>query len=144
MSISYDRATQFFDGAVTLATGTYYSDTIPLKKLGVNINESLLRAQVTEAFTSGGAATVDFTLEKDTTSAFGSPVTVKTTGALAMATLVDNFEIFKQHLSDLAYREADADDTYLRVKMVVATAALTAGSWKGNIILSTPENNLGL
>lgn len=143
MSISYDRAMQFFDGAVTLAAGTTYTDVIPLKKLGVNINESLFRAQVTTAFTSGGAATVDFTLEKDTTSAFASPTTVKTTGALAMATLVDDYEIFKQHLSDLAYREADSADTYLRIKIVVATADLTAGSFKANIILGHPENNLG-
>lgn len=143
MSTSWDRSMQFYDAAVTLAQGTYYTDTIPLNELGVNINESYIHAQVTAAFTSGGAATVQFVLEKDTTSAFGSPTTVKDSGALAMATLVDNYDIFYEHLSDLAYAEAFGSTTFLRIKMVVATADLTAGSIKAGITLGKPQNNRG-
>lgn len=140
MSISYDRLMQFFDGAVTLAAGTTYSDTIPLSRLGLNVNESKLEAQVTTAFTSGGAATVQFVLEKDTTSAFASPTTVLDSGALAMATLVDNYYIFDRFMSDLAYAEAAGSDTYLRIKMIVAVADLTDGEFKAGITLGKPVN----
>lgn len=127
-----DTYNTFFDGAVTLAQGTYRSNTIKLGKQGLAYGLSKLRAQVTEPFTSGGAATVQFKLQRDSAvDANGdlvAPTDVLDTGALAMATLVDNYDIWDRYMEELDWQEARTDDTYLQVEITVATADLLTGS----------------
>jgi hypothetical protein len=126
-----DKYNTFIDGAVTLAQGTYYSDTVKIGKQGLAYGLSKLRGQVTTAFTSGGAATVQFVFQRgdavDSSDNLVGPADILDTGALAMATLVDNYDIWDRYMEELDWQEAAGSDTYLQVKMVVATADLTAG-----------------
>jgi hypothetical protein len=122
-----DKYNTFKDGALTLAQGTTYSDVIKIGKQGLAYGLSKLRAQVTTAVTSAGAATVQFVLEKDNNESFTSKADVLDSGALAKATLVDNYDIWDRYMEELSWQEASGD-TYLRVKIVVATADLTAGA----------------
>jgi hypothetical protein len=122
-----DARTTFMDGAIGTSQGTTYTDTFNLGELGLDLYQTTFYAQITADVTSAGAATVQFVLEKDTTSAFASPTTVYDSGALAKATLVDNYVIKEITANDLALHEAAGSDTWLRVKKVIATADLTAG-----------------
>ena len=137
-----DAYNTFIDGSLTLAQGTYYSDVINMEKMGDAFKQSKLYAQVTEAVTSAGAATVQFVLEKDDNEAFASPTTVLDSTALAKATLVDDYVIFDEYLEDLAWQEATGSVTYLRIKYVVATADLTAGDVKVELTGIRPKNIL--
>jgi hypothetical protein len=113
-------------------------------KSGIALDRARLFIQITDAVTSAGASTTQFVLEKDDNAAFSSPTTVKDSGALAKATLVDNYVVFDEHLSDLAWQETAAGaSTWLRVKQVNAVAALTAGSVFEGIIEARPNNNVG-
>jgi len=77
---------------------------------------------VTEAFV-GATATVTFSLEMDTTSAFGSATTVMTTAAIPVATLVVGYDPFQGLWLPLGITEQ-----FLRLKFVIATATTTAGT----------------
>ena len=77
---------------------------------------------VTEAFV-GATATVSFSLEMDTTSAFGSATTVMTTAAIPVATLVVGYDPFQGLWLPLGITEQ-----FLRLKFVIATATTTAGT----------------
>jgi hypothetical protein len=126
----YDKQTTFMDGAIGTSVGTTYTDAINLGELGLDLYQTTFYAQITAAVTSAGAATVQFVLEKDTTSAFASPTEVWDSTALAKATLVDNYVIKEITANDFALHEAAGSDTWLRVKKVIGTADLTAGDAK--------------
>lgn len=125
---NHDKYYTFKDGALTLAQGTTYTDVIKVGKQGLAYGLSKLRAQITTAVTSAGAATVQFVLQRDDNESFSSATDVLDTGALAKATLVDNYDIWERFMEELSWEEAVGSDTYLRVKIVVATADLTAGA----------------
>ena len=122
-----DAQLTFKDGTLATAQATTYTDIIDLGQQGFPISDMYFYAQVTAAVTSGGSATVQFLLQKDTTAAFGSATTIYDSGALAVATLVDDYVIKEAVMHSLAYAEAAGSDTFLRVGLVVATADLTAG-----------------
>lgn len=124
----HDVRTTFIDGAIGTSQGTTYTDTFNLGELGLDLYQTTFYAQITAAATSGGSATVQFVLEKDTTSAFGSVTEVWDSGAIAVATLVDNYPIKEITANDFDLHEAAGSDTWLRVKIVIATADLTAGN----------------
>jgi hypothetical protein len=136
-----DAYSTFQDTAETLAQGTTYSDVIKMDKSGDAYKQLKLYAQVKTAFTSGGSATVQFVLEKDDNEAFASKTDVLDSGALAVATLVDNYVIWDRYLEDLTWQETAAGAvTWLRVKKVVATADLTAGLAKIELTGIRPKN----
>lgn len=123
-----DAQLTFYDTAITTTAGTNYTNIVDLGQQAFPIGNMVFYAQITDAVTSAGAATVQFVLEKDTTDAFGSPTTVYDSGALAKATLVDDYVIKEAVMQSLSYAEAAGSDTFLRVKIIVAVADLTAGS----------------
>jgi hypothetical protein len=123
-----DAQLTFYDAAITLAAGTNYTDIIDLGQQAFPIGNMVLYAQMIEAATSGGSATVQFVLQKDTTAAFPSATTVYDSGAIAVATLVDDYVIKEAVMQSLAYAEAAGSDTFLRFGIIVADADLTAGS----------------
>jgi hypothetical protein len=142
--MSYDALNTFKRGALDLPVATTYSDVIPMGESGVALDRARLFIQITDAVTSAGASTTQFILQKDDNEAFASPTTVKDSGALAKATLVDDYVVFDEHLSDLDWQEAAAGaKTWLRVAQINAVAALTAGDVFEGIIEARPNNNVG-
>lgn len=122
-----DKQLLFKDGAITLAQGANATDIVVPGQQAFPIGNMVFYAQMKAPATSGGSATVQFVLQKDTTEAFGSPTTVWDSGAIAVATLVDDYVIKEAVMQSLDYAEAAGSDTFLRVLITVATADLTAG-----------------
>jgi hypothetical protein len=88
---------------------------------GAGVMEPLvLFAQVTTAFTSGGAATMSITVQQDNDEAFGSPLTVGVTDAIPVASLVAGYEFESISLAKITER-------YVRCTYTIATAVMTAG-----------------
>jgi len=142
--MSYDALDTFKRGTLDFPVATTYSDVLKVGRGGIAIDRARLFVQITDAVTSGGASTTQFILQKDDNEAFSSATTVKDSGALAKATLVDNYVVFDEHLSDLLWKEtASGATTYLRIAQVNAVAALTAGSVFEGLIEARPKNNLG-
>lgn len=140
MGNGYDKQMTFKRGTVDFPVATTYSDVIKVGKHDFAFGRSQIYGQVTGAFTSAGSSTTQFVLEKDDNEDFESPTTVWDATALAKATLVDNYEITKQYMENLDWREAAGSDTFLRFKQVNAVAALTAGDVFLGIIEQTPKN----
>jgi hypothetical protein len=129
------------DGAIGTSQGTTYTDTFNVGEKGFPTDQMHLYIQITAAVTSAGAATVQFVVEKDTTSAFASATTVWDSTALAKATLVDDYVVYDAVIDALDWSEASGSDTWLRIKKVIATADLTAGSAFAGIISDSPPRN---
>jgi hypothetical protein len=137
-----DAYNTFKDGTLDFPVATTYSDVINMSKTGDAFKQSKLYAQVTEAVTSAGSSTTQFILQKDDNEAFASPTTVLDSGALAKATLVDDYVIWDQYLEDLNWQEAAGSTTYLRIAQINAVAALTAGDVKIELTGIRPKNIL--
>lgn len=123
-----DERNEFADAAAlsTAATGlALVGDVIDLGTDGVNDVEGMyLVVQVDTAVTSGGAATVSFTLASDAQAAIavdGSATVHVTSADLAKATLVAGYQVLKIALPKGTY------ERYLGILQNVGTAALTAG-----------------
>ncbi len=82
---------------------------------------------VTEAVTAAGAATVNFILQSDNDSAFGSPTTVLDSGAIGKATLVAGYQFSFKIPRGIAER-------YLNLSYTVGTGPLTAGKFTAQVI----------
>lgn len=93
-----------------------------------------LLIQVTETFTSGGAATLTVTLQQDDAAAFGSPTTVMATSALALATLVAGYTV-KFSLSPNQVTER-----FLRLSYAIGTATTTAGKVTAGFVIDRQTN----
>lgn len=79
---------------------------------------------VTQAFTSGGGTeTVTASLQTDTTSAFGSPVTIRTFDTLAAATPINTTRIYLLE----PFTPAGLFKRWIRLNYTVANGPLTAG-----------------
>ena len=142
--MSYDALNTFKRGTLDFPVATTYSDVVPMGKSGIALDRARLFVQITDAVTSAGSSTTQFILQKDDNAAFTSPTTVKDSGALAKATLIDNYVVFDEHLSDLAWQETAAGaETWLRVAQINAVATLTAGDVFEGIIEARPKNNVG-
>ena len=79
-------------------------------------------ALVTEAFTSGGAATLIAVVQADDDSAFGSPTTILTSKTWAVADLLAGVNLFAG-----LYLPTGITERYLRINYTIGTAAMTAG-----------------
>lgn len=85
--------------------------------------------QVIEAFTSGGAATVQFQIQTDYAEAFGgSAVVLAETEAIGYATLTAGYEVTLSFLPEQCER-------YLRVNYIIAGATTTAGTCDAFLLL---------
>lgn len=81
---------------------------------------SQILVQVTETFTSGGAATLAIDLETDNAVAMSSPTNLASVAAIAKATLVAGYVIPINYLPD-------GDEGFLRLEYTIGTATTTAG-----------------
>jgi hypothetical protein len=90
-----------------------------------------LLVQVTETFTAGGAGTLTVVLQTDTDVAFGSPVTVITTPALALAFLVAGYQIagFQTfpNMGPLVGAGTAKLERYVRLNYTIATGPMLTG-----------------
>jgi hypothetical protein len=141
MGMIRDAYRTFMDGAIGTSQGTTYTDAFNVGEQGFPIDKMHIYGQIIDAATSGGSATVQFVIEKDTTSAFGSATEVWDSGAIAVATLVDDYVIKNAVIDSLDWQEAVGSDTWLRIKIVIATADLTAGDAFFGIVSGTPPIN---
>ena len=90
--------------------------------------ERYLHILVKELFTSGGAATVQFQLETDDDSAFGSSKILFQTDALVYSTLLNGLRVVRVRVPAGMQR-------YSRVNIIIGTVVLTAGkfdAWLGD------------
>lgn len=76
---------------------------------------------VDTTFTAGGAATLDIALQTDTSSGFGSAVTLASTGATALASLAAGASLARFKVPRGTLR-------YLRLYYTVATGPMTGGA----------------
>lgn len=79
-----------------------------------------INAQVIEAFTAAGSATLTVSLETDSDEAFGSATTLVTSAAIGKADLIAGKYI------PISFLPADAE-RYVRLVYTVATGPMTAG-----------------
>lgn len=100
---------------VNSAGGTF----TPIKDLGRG-GQAELVAQVTETFTSGGAATVTAQLIQSAASNLGSPTVLASSQAIAVASLVAGYQFRIEVPVGVSQR-------YLGMQYVIGTAATTAG-----------------
>ncbi len=120
----------------TGAAGSYIiGDQIDLgvaRNVGVGIGEGQLFLVVTvdTTATSGGAATLQINLIADDNGAMASPVVLASSGAIAVASLVQGRTVIV-----LALPITDSYERYLGIQQVTGTAAFTAG--KINAFLTT-------
>jgi hypothetical protein len=113
-----------FSAAQAITTGsTASTDIIDLgSSRDIGAGEPLeVIVAIDATFTSGGAGTLDVKLQTDTSSGFGSAVTLASTGATALASLTAGAAIARWKVPRGVLR-------YLRLQYVVATADMTAGT----------------
>ena len=117
-----------FDTALGTAQATAtYGNIIDLVKAGNSHPELYIMAQMREAATSAGSATVKFVVQMADDESFSENLTeIYDSGAIAVATLAAGYQIMQQRLP-LPLRR------FLRVRTTVATADLTGG--KADIFL---------
>jgi len=116
--------------AVTASTISNVIDLLPAAIGGNTVTdlgaqgELYLTILVQKTVTSGGASTVTFSLESDSTADLATSATVHWTSAeIAKATLVAGYEVVTIKLPQGAY------ERYLGVRYTVSTANLTAGNF---------------
>ena len=90
--------------------------------------------QVTEAFLSAGAATVQVILQTSTVEAMTSPVTLFDSGAIAKALLVPGYQFALNFLPN-------GNLQYLRVTYTIGTATTTAGKITSGFLETVQTNN---
>lgn len=121
-----DKQNEFSDAQAVTVTD-YSQNSIDVghgSAIGPGLTDMELVIQVDEAVEADGAATVDFSLESDDSSTFGSPTTgVLATGAIGKATLVAGYEVARWRIP------ASLAERYLRIKYTVASGPLTAGAF---------------
>jgi hypothetical protein len=92
-----------------------------------------LLAQVEEAFTAAGAATLTVTLETDDNEAFSSATVLLSTAAIPKATLVRGYQL------PISFLPANVE-RYVRLNYTVATGPMTAGKINAGIVLARQTN----
>jgi hypothetical protein len=119
--------------AVTVsAASTDYIDQGAAVDAGVGKKLSVLFT-VTEAFTSGSAATLQVALQCDSDSAFGSPKSPIMTDAIPKATLVAGYQFSLPIPVGL-------DERYVRAYYTVATGPMTAGKITADVVDGIQSN----
>lgn len=106
------------------------TDVIDLAKAGdLGVSGLKMMINVDEAAAAAGAATVQFSLQCDNDSAFGSPKTVILSDTIGKADLVAGKQIYLPI-------PVGMDERYLRVYYTVATGPLTAGKFTAAVVES--------
>lgn len=117
-------------------TATADSDTIDLgadRDLGVDTEIDVFM-KVDTTLVAAGAATLDVTMVTATDSAFSQNVaTLKDTGVVAKATLVQGYFLFKFKLPQVTRR-------YLKLTYTVATGPFTAGKVTAGLVKGLQNN----
>lgn len=124
-----------FSSAQAVTTGsTASTDIIDLGSTrDIGSGETLeVIVVIDTTFTSGGSGTLDFKLQTDTASNFGSAVTLQSTGAIAVASLVAGYAVARWKIPRGVLR-------YLRMQYVVATADMTAGTITSGISIGRQD-----
>lgn len=136
------------DQDLAQAAGTYYSDVLNLNADGYTTSQDApsgvtpdlgkgeavpFMCQITETFTSGGAATLQVTLQTATDEAFTSPVDLMASSTFALAALEAGKHLLPEHVPHGSLG-------YLRVKYVIGTAATTAGKVTSGIPAALQSN----
>ena len=89
--------------------------------------------QITEDFASGGAATIQATLETATDEVFTSPVELVVGPTLALADMIAGAYLLPQHVPYGSLQ-------WVRVKYTIATATTTAGKVTAGIVCGHQSN----
>lgn len=118
-----DKLNTFKSAYAPTSVGTTYSDVLDLgvaRDIAGGVTDFLkLLLQVVTAFTSGGSATLQVTVE---TSPDNSSWTILAQSpAVAVASLIAGYKFFENGLPGPTSR-------YLRIGFIVGTAAMTAGA----------------
>lgn len=136
------------DQDLSQAAGSYYSDIMKLdaaaRTTSVDAPSGVVHdpgksafnqflCQVTETFTSGGAATLTVSLETSTDEAFTSPVTLVSSKTFALAELVAGTHLLPESIPYGCL-------AFLRVKYVIGTATTTAGTATAGFVLGLQSN----
>ena len=133
-----DKELEFSDGqAVTasaISTNVVDTGAAPtLKDIGQGLPLYLV-IQVDDTALAAGAATVDFSIESDSTADLATSATVHTTsGAIGKATLVAGYQFA------LALPISDYE-RYVGVRYTVATGPLTAGEFSAFLTTDVQKN----
>lgn len=129
-----DKELTFSDGQAVTTVAAHASDNVvDLGAAGDAHVAPFLCILVAVAAASAGAATVEFKLETDSDSAFGSAETLYDSGELGYADLAAGTWVCRIRLPRGLKR-------YLRVTYTVATAALTAGAFDAFIATEIDTN----
>ncbi len=116
------------DQDLSQSAGAYDStNVIQLPANSADGNPVRIWIQVTETFTSGGAATLAVDLETATDAAFTSPVTIASISAIALATLAAGYKVPIDFLPR-------TDLGFLRLEYTIGTATTTAGTVTAGIV----------
>jgi hypothetical protein len=91
--------------------------------------------QVTETFTSGGAATLAVDVETDALEAMGSPTNIYTGSVIALATLVAGYEF----AIDFIPRN---NEEFVRLEYTIGTATTTAGKVTAGFVFDKQSNKI--
>jgi hypothetical protein len=129
LDISTRLANAFAPTLVAATAAADYLDLLAAADAGMG-NDWVWYTNIGLTFTSGGAGTLDLTLQGNLTDpTFSSDnLTILDSGVIALATLVRGYEIKLKYPRGFNVR-------YLRVVATIATAAMTAGnlsSWLTN------------
>lgn len=126
-----DKELIFSDAQAPTTGATDSTNVIDLGAVGDAKDEMHLWIGVNTTVTSGGAATVAFSLQ---TSADNSSYSVLwSSAAIAKATLVAGYNVVKMRLPQGCKR-------YLKVVYTVATADLTAGKFDALLVMDAQTN----
>lgn len=115
-----DKEQTFSDEQAITATANS-TNVVDLGAADLDAGEPLhINAQVIEAFTAAGSATLTVSLETDDNSGFSSAKTLVTTAAIGKADLVEGYQI------PISFLPANVE-RYVRLVYTVATGPMTAG-----------------
>lgn len=118
-----DKMLVLCDSQAQTTADTYYSDsTVDLTKAGDSLDNLWLTITTPVACTGTTGGLVTFTLETSATSNFASATPLLVTGAIPTATMVKGYKILQGRIPMGVLQ-------YLRLKIVIATQALTTGAW---------------
>lgn len=115
-------------------TGRVYGATVDLvRDIGKGKQIPLL-VQVVEAFAAAGAATLTVSLQVDDNEAFGSPKTVWTSPALALADLKPGYVVVPEYIP------RGTNERFMRLYYTVATGPMTAGKVMAGVTMGNQSN----
>ncbi len=120
---------------ISQTAGTYVSTNV-IDLGGANKGEGEpieVLAQIIEALTSAGSATLQIKLDTDDNAGFSSAKNLYDSGALAKGTFIAGYQALIRVLPNACER-------YLRMSYIVAVATTTAGKITSGLVRHLPTN----